>query len=82
MLDITQGSASGAIPPLKLRQDDVDQPFIYFRGTAANGNLDRSIVDDDDVTVGSRDGWIMVYVEDIGNQITDQKYFVPVYTLS
>jgi hypothetical protein len=61
---------------------DVDQPFIEFRGTAAAADLTRSIVDEGDQASETREGWLKVYVRDDGNQITDQPYFVPIYSLS
>ena len=32
--------------------------------------------------VGTLAGWIMVNVQDLGNQIADGTYFMPLYTLA
>jgi hypothetical protein len=67
---------------LRLDQYDVDEPFIYFLGAAAASTLTRSIVDDGDVTTATRVGWLQVFVQDTGNQIPDQKYYIPINTLA
>jgi hypothetical protein len=79
---ITQSAAAGAIPVLHLEQDDVSEEFIRYTGTAAAGVLTQSIVDEGDQASETREGWLKVYVVDEGNQITDQAYFVPIYSLS
>lgn len=76
-----EGSAA-AISVLGLHQKDVDEPFVMMIGTAASADLTRSIVDDDDVGVPTLIGWFLVEVQDDGNQISDGKYFVPLYTLA
>jgi hypothetical protein len=79
---IIQSSTSGAIPALLLDQADVDEPFFKVVGDAAAANLTRNIVDEGDVTTATRQGWIKVEVQDDGNQITDQDYYIPLYTLA
>ena len=81
-LKVDQSSGIAGIAALQLLQSDVDQEFIAIRGTAAAGNLARSIVDAGDVSVATIAGYAMVNVTDDGNQITDQDYFLPLYTLT
>ena len=81
-MTLAQSSASGAVPVLALTQADVDEPFLKVIGTAAAADLTRSIVDNGDVGAATLAGWIKVEVEDAGDQITDQDYFMPVYTLA
>jgi len=80
-LHVDQFSNTGAQPVLALDQADVSEEFIRFIGTAANGVLTQSIVNDDDVTTATLQGWAKVYVQDDGNQITDQAYFMPLFTI-
>lgn len=82
LIHANQDAAAGAIPVLHLEQDDVSEEFARFTGTAAAGVLTQSIVDEGDQASETREGWLKVYVVDEGNQITDQAYFVPLYTLS
>ena len=51
-------------------------------GSAAPGDLDRVIVDVDDVKLATVAGYMKVNVTDEGSQISDQDYFVPIYTLA
>jgi len=81
-LSVDQSSSSGAKAVLLLDQADVDQEFIQFVGTASAGDLTRSIVDEGDQASQTLEGWIKINVYDVGNQITDQDYFIPIYTLS
>lgn len=81
-LDIRQTSTVAAIPVVRVTQADVDQDFIRFDGTAASADLTRSIVDNGDVATATLQGWLKVFVNDIGNQITDQSYYFPIYTLT
>ena len=60
----------------------MSEEFIRFIGTAAAGVLTQSIVDEGDQASQTLEGWIKIYVQDDGNQITDQAYFIPIYTLS
>jgi hypothetical protein len=77
-----QDEAAGAIPVGTLEQIDVDEPFLKYIGTAAAADLTRSIVDAGDVAVATVQGYVKVEVQDDGNRITDQDYFIPVYTLA
>jgi len=77
-----QSSSSGAQPVLYLDQADVSEEFIHFVGTAAAATLTQSIVAEADVTTATRQGFLKTYVQDDGNQITDQDYFVAIYTLA
>ena len=81
-LHIDQDSSSGAQPVLYLDQADVSEEFIRFVGTAAAGTLTQSIVNEGDQGSETREGWLKVYVQDDGNQITDQSYYIPIYSLS
>ena len=82
MLSVDQGASDGATPVLKMEQSDVSEEFVRFIGSAASGVLTQSIVDNGDVGTPTLEGWAKVYVQDDGNQITDQAYFVPLYTLA
>jgi hypothetical protein len=79
---INQPGAAAAIPALLIDQADVDEPFFKVVGDAAAADLTRNIVDEGDQASETRAGWIKVEVQDDGNQITDQDYFIPIYTLS
>ena len=81
-LRVDQSSSSGAKPVLYLDQADKDHEFIEFVGYATSGNLDRSVVDVDDVSTATIQGYLMISVEEKGNRITDQDYFIPIYTLA
>jgi hypothetical protein len=81
-LHVNQSDPSGNEPVLLLDQSDVSEDFIRFIGTAAVGVLTQSIVDEGDQASETREGWLKIYVQDDGNQITDQDYFIPIYTLS
>lgn len=81
-LHIDQTSTTGAKPVTVLDQADVSEEFVRFIGTAAVGVLTQSIVDEGDQASQTLEGWIKVYVQDDGDQITDQAYFIPIYTLS
>lgn len=81
-LHVDQSSTTGAKPVLTVDQADVSEEFIRFIGTSANTVLTQSIVEDADVTTSTLQGWLKVYVQDDGDQLTDQAYFIPIYTLS
>lgn len=81
-LHIDAAGTTGAIPVLLLDQGDVSEEFIRFIGTSANGVLTQSIVEAADVATATLAGYVKVYVQDDGNQLTDQAYFVPVYVLA
>jgi len=80
-LHVDQTSTTGAKPVLTVDQADVSEDFIRYIGTAAAANVTQSIVDNGDVTTATLRGWVKVYVQDDGNQITDQFYYQPLYTL-
>ena len=82
MLAVRQASTTGAIPPLSLWQSDVSEELIRFRGTSANAVITQSIVEDADVASATRAGWLKIFVTDDGNQLTDQAYYLPIYTLA
>ena len=81
-LHVDQPSTTAAIPTLTLDQADVDEPAIKIIGTAAAADLTRTIVAEADVTTATRAGWVKIEIQDDGNQITDQDYYMPVYTLA
>ena len=81
-LHIDQSGSSDAQPVLYLDQADVSEEFIKFVGTAAGGDVTQSIVDNGDVATATLSGWLKVEVEDKGNQIADQAYYQPLYTLT
>lgn len=83
MLRVDQSSASGAKPVLYLDQADDDVEIIRLRGSGnATAPLTRTVVAEAAVTTATRAGFVKVYVQDDGNQITDQAYFMPIYTLA
>jgi hypothetical protein len=82
VLHVNQSGAAAAVPALHMEQDDVSEEFIRFTGTAAAGVITQSIVDEGDQASSTLEGWLKVYVVDEGNQITDQAYYVQLYTLS
>ena len=81
-VDVNQPSTTAAIPSLKLTQSDVSEEFIRLVGTSANGVLTQSIVEAADVVLATVAGYAKIYVQDDGNQVTDQAYFMPFYTLA
>ena len=81
-LHVDQSSTIAAQPVLYLDQADVSEPFIKYVGTAAAATLTQSIVAEADVTTATRQGFVKIEIEDIGNQVTDQAYFVPFYALA
>ncbi|MEO2003821.1 MAG: hypothetical protein ABGY41_06950 [Candidatus Poribacteria bacterium] len=83
MLRIDQSSSSGATPVLYLDQADNDVELMRLRGSGnASAPLTRTIVAEAAVTTATRAGFVQVYVQDDGSQITDQTYFMPIYTLA
>jgi len=81
-LHIDQSVADAAIPVLTLDQGDVSEEFIRFIGTSADGVLTQSIVETADVGTATLAGYVKVYVQDDGDQLADQAYFMPIYTLA
>jgi len=82
LLDVQQTSTTAALPVVSITQDDTDEPFMKFIGTAAAADLTRNIVNVADVTTATLAGYVKIEIDDKGNQITDQDYFQPVYTLA
>ena len=81
-LRIEQAAGGGAEPVVQMEQADVSEEFIRFIGTAAAATLTNSLVAEADVTTATRQGFVKVFVEDDGNQITGQAYFMPLFTLA
>lgn len=81
-LHVDQSASDGAAPVLLLDQADVSEEFVRFVGTAASATLTQSIVNVTDVSTATVAGYVKVYVQDDGNQITDQAYYMPIYTLA
>ena len=81
-LHVDQSSTTGAKPVLTIDQADVSEEFIRFIGTSSDGVLTQSIVDKDDVTTPTLEGYLKIYVKDDGTELLDQAYFIPIYTLS
>ncbi len=81
-LHVDQSSLTGAQPVLRLDQADVSEEFVRFIGTAAAGTLTQSIVNEADVDVMTLEGFLKVNVQDDGNQVTDQAYFMPIYSIA
>jgi hypothetical protein len=82
LFHVAQTDSAAGLSVVKIDQADVDKPFIQYEGTAAAATLNNSIVDDDDVTTATLVGWVKVFVTDNGNQISDQSYYQPIYTLA
>jgi hypothetical protein len=80
-LTIETVDATQAVPVLTMTQLDVSEEFIRFVGTAASATLTQSIVDVGDVTTPTLVGYLKVYVQDDGNQVTDGAYFIPFYSI-
>lgn len=81
-LHVDQTSATGAKPVLTVDQADVSEEFVRFIGTAAAADVTQTIVDNDNVSTATLNGWLRVYVQDDGNQITDSAYYIPIYSLT
>lgn len=81
-LHVDQSNVIGAVPVLYLDQADVSEEFIRFVGTSASGVLTQSVVNDADVSSVTRQGFIKVYVQDDGTELTDQAYYIAVNTLA
>jgi len=89
-LQVEQGGTAEAVPVLQLDQSDVSEEFIKFIGTSLTGNgLTNSLVDDGGSdTIGGTtmtmtiQGYLRIYVQDDGNFLTDQAYYIPFGTLA
>jgi len=81
-LDVRQQSSAGAIPVLRLEQDDVSEEFLRLIGQSTT-DASQSLVDAADMpTPGTIVGWFKVYIEDeqATNPIPDGVYYVPFYS--
>ena len=81
-LRVYQGNAAAAIPVVELHQEDTDKPFMKATGTGTAGNLNRSLVQESDVTTATRVGWFRAGVGNLGTGLASGDYFVPMYTLA
>lgn len=75
-LHIDQSSTTGAIPVITVDQADVSEEFVRFIGTSANATLTQSIVEAADVATFTPVGYLKIYVQDDGNQVTDGVYYM------
>lgn len=82
LLDIYQSSTTRAIACINMRQNDISEPFFKLQGFSANGILTQSLVEAQDVGTPTIEGYARVYVTDDGDQLTDQAYYIPLYTLA
>lgn len=80
-LHVIQDSATGAIPVIEMRQDDTDQHFLSFHGTATDSDVDECLVEYGDAT-GTEAVWIKVKVTDDGAQNLDGDYYILAYSIS
>ena len=80
--DLDQSASDGAKPVITVDQADISEEFIKFIGSAANGVLTQSIVDEGDQGSATLAGWLKISVEDVGDQVTDGAYHIPFYTLA
>lgn len=81
-MHVQQLDTSGAKPVVTVEQKDVSEEFIRYRGTAASADVTQSIVNNADVSTATIQGWIKCFVHDDGNQVTDQRYYIPFYSLT
>ena len=56
--------------------------FIKFIGTAAVGDITRSLVDEGDQAGQARAGWLKIEITDLGDQVADGDYYIPIHMLS
>ena len=80
-VDINQAASDAAVPVLTLTQADVSEDFIKFIGSTNAGDVDQSLVNASDVGTATVVGYVKVYIRDDGDQITDQSYYMPIYSL-
>jgi len=81
-VDIYQRGTTDALTVLWLNQQDTSEPFIAFEGSATVSNTTESLVAVAAVTTATVIGYAKAYVEDDGNQITDQACYIALYTLT
>ena len=77
-------ATAGVGVPLVVEQitDNTVHLTKFIGKSAASSPLSKNVVKESDVSAATRAGWLMVYVQDDGDRITDQKYFLPIYTLT
>lgn len=80
-LDVDQTDSAGAIPVLRLVQQDVDQPLLKIIGTSATSQAYTLVDAADFETPGALAGWIKVSIQDdaVSGAITDGTYYIPFY---
>ena len=81
-LHVDQATDDAAIPVLILDQADADEPFMKFIGTSESEVLTNSLVSGLDVGGGTVAGYIKVFVQDDGDQLTDQAYYIALRTIN
>ena len=81
-VDIYQRGATDSLPVLWLNQQDTSEPFIAFEGSSTLSNTTESIVVVNAVTTATIVGYVKVYVEDDGNNLTDAAYYQALYSLA
>lgn len=83
-LVVEQTSTTGAMPVFSLSQSDVSEEFIRFIGSNSGNTLVDSIVNTNDVGAATIQGYLRVYVQDdsAADPLTDQAYYIPIYTLA
>jgi hypothetical protein len=80
-LHVDQDDSAGAQAALLLDQADIDEPFEKYIGTSTAATLNRSLVDNADVTTATLVGWRKIEIDDTADLITDGDYFSPFYSL-
>lgn len=79
---VHQNNTAGAAYTVRMIQADVNVAFMQFQGTSADGVLTNSLVEYGDEGSTTTAGYIRIRIDDVGNQITDQSYYIPFYTLN
>lgn len=80
-LDVSQNSATGALPVIAIQQVDVSEEFLRFVGTSAATNANSFADAADLATPGAIVGWLKIYVQDDAGAggIVDGLYWIPFY---
>ncbi len=81
LLHIDQSVSDAALPVATLDQADIDEPFIKFIGTVTDGAVTGSLVEAADATE-TLAGFVKIEVQDDGDVLADQDYYMPIYTLA
>ena len=84
ILHLEQTDTGGNISCVRMDQDDTDQSYFSFHGTASDGVKTRSIVSEDDSGVSgmTTKGYVKIYIDDAGNRVTDGFYYMAFGTLN